>query len=278
MRFRCGQAGRQAGNRVGRRSTLLLSVSPHPSLSLSLPFPPFSLDPSCAFVSLFPSRHPQPRPYRSYTARVLGRARKCAKNSFVAIGRMEALFAHLWIGSNGKSMWNDCESRLHTRKQRRPSSARLTPPRPRAAVRLHRARGGVYAPRARTWLRVLRGCACVCVCVCGRDAFPHTHVCGKKSGLARGWAGGRGRQDVDIFLRATRECRERHAFDWPGVVGAAAGETMGRGWEVRATRGRGGGGRGWRGWSTLCRRFFGAFFYGRRPSLAWMNEHGEEHQ
>lgn len=33
-----------------------------------------------------------------------------------------------------------------------------------------------------------------------------------------------------------------------------------------------------RGWSTLCRRFFGAFFYGRRPSLAWMNEHGEEHQ
>lgn len=24
--------------------------------------------------------------------------------------------------------------------------------------------------------------------------------------------------------------------------------------------------------------FSGLFFYGRRPSLAWMNEHGEEHQ
>lgn len=74
--------------------------------------------------------------------------------------------------------------------------------------------------------------ACVRTCACGRDAF--THVCGKKSGLAGGRAGGRwtgdertragGREDVDIFLRATRECRERHAFDWPGVVGAVAGE------------------------------------------------------
>lgn len=129
---------------------------------------------------------------------------------------------------------------------------------------------------------------CVCARVCGRDAF--THVCGKKRPGARE-RGGRGREDVDIFLRATRECRERHAFDWPrGMAGGGGG---GRPWDERM-RGEGdsGGGReeeekggarrrwqrGWRGWSTLCRRFFGAFFYGRRPSLAWMNEHGEEHQ
>lgn len=72
--------------------------------------------------------------------------------------------------------------------------------------------------------------ACVHTCVCGRDAF--THVCGKKSGLAGGRTdeGTRagGREDVDIFLRATRECRERHAFDWPGVVGAVAGVQGGR--------------------------------------------------
>lgn len=92
-------------------------------------------------------------------------------------------------------------------------------------------------------------------------------------------AGERGREDVDIFLRATRECRERHAFDWRGVVGVAAGDHGTRRMRGEGDSGaRGGGGGGWRGWSTLCRRFFGAFFYGRRPSLAWMNEHGEEHQ
>lgn len=129
---------------------------------------------------------------------------------------------------------------------------------------------------------------CVFVYACMRARCFHARVW-KKSGPVRGrtrWVGGR--EDVDIFLRATRECRERHAFDWPGVVGSDGargaegkqrGETRGederRGRELR---GSGGGGGGWRGWSTLCRRFFGAFFYGRRPSLAWMNEHGEEHQ
>lgn len=61
-------------------------------------------------------------------------------------------------------------------------------------------------------------------CVCERDAF--THVCGKKAARR---AGGRGREDVDIFLRATRECRERHAFDWPG--GRGEGEAGGEGGE-----------------------------------------------
>lgn len=112
------------------------------------------------------------------------------------------------------------------------------PPRliPRVRVRLLRARGdGLYMPS-------MCGCTCTCVytcvracvhtCVCGRDAF--THVCGKKAAWRTGGRAvdgredesGRagGREDVDIFLRATRECRERHAFDWPGVVGAVAGE------------------------------------------------------
>lgn len=48
--------------------------------------------------------------------------------------------------------------------------------------------------------------------MCMRARCFHARVW-KKSGPARG--GGRGREDVDIFLRATRECRERHAFDWP---------------------------------------------------------------
>lgn len=88
MRFRCRraggrQAGRQAGNRVGRRSTLSASLSLFPfHLSPSSPLRPrlVALTPACTTLIL---------------ARVLGRARKCAKNSFVAIGRMEALFAHL---------------------------------------------------------------------------------------------------------------------------------------------------------------------------------------
>lgn len=128
----------------------------------------------------------------------------------------------------------------------------------------------------------LRACAYVraCVHVYAGAMLSRTCVEKKRPGgwtPARGRAGGR--EDVDIFLRATRECRERHAFDWPGVVGAVAGEQGGRmrGEGEQPGESRGGGG-GWRGWSTLCRRFFGAFFYGRRPSLAWMNEHGEEHQ
>lgn len=64
--------------------------------------------------------------------------------------------------------------------------------------------------------------------VCGRDAF--THVCGKKRPGGRA----RVREDVDIFLRATRECRERHAFDWPGVGGGGCGRGDGR-----ENRGRG---------------------------------------
>lgn len=141
------------------------------------------------------------------------------------------------------------------------------------ATRAYTSRGTCVRARTRAHLYVYAGAMLSCTCV------------EKKRPGAR--AGGRGREDVDIFLRATRECRERHAFDWPRVVGeaaaaaaaAAAGDhgTRMRGEGDSGRRG-GGGGRGWRGWSTLCRRFFGAFFYGRRPSLAWMNEHGEEHQ
>lgn len=102
---------------------------------------------------------------------------------------------------------------------------------PRAShrtYRLLRARGNICATRAYLGIYVcMRVCTrtCVRVRVCMRARCFHARVWKK----AAGRAGGRGREDVDIFLRATRECRERHAFDWPGVVGAAAGETMGRG-------------------------------------------------
>lgn len=98
----------------------------------------------------------------------------------------------------------------------------------------------------------------------------------KKRSGAR--ADGRERAGGDIFLRATRECRERHAFDWPRVVGSTAGEQGAR------MRGEGGSAgaeevaEGGAGGPPFTVDFSGLFFYGRRPSLAWMNEHGEEHQ
>lgn len=74
----------------------------------------------------------------------------------------------------------------------------------------------------------MRGGVCVirkgvCAYVCMRARCFHARVWKKKRSGARA----RGRGDVDIFLRATRECRERHAFDWPRVVGSAAGEQGG---------------------------------------------------
>lgn len=144
------------------------------------------------------------------------------------------------------------------------------PPRASHRTYVSSARAGIYAPRARTWVYVCvcvcaRARVCACVCVCGRDAF--THVCGKK---AAGRAGGRGREDVDIFLRATRECRERHAFDWPGVVGAAAGD--------HGTRMRGEGDSGARRrWQRVARvvhplpSIFRGFFL-RATALACLDE------
>lgn len=85
------------------------------------------------------------------------------------------------------------------------------PPRASHRTYVSSARAGIYAPRARTWVYV---CMRVCVCVCVYAGAMLSRTCVEKSG--RAGAGGRGREDVDIFLRATRECRERHAFDWPG--------------------------------------------------------------
>lgn len=136
---------------------------------------------------------------------------------------------------------------------------------PRTSHRAYVSSAGVYAPRARTWIYVCMRMHAY-VCVCGRDAF--THVCGKKRPGAR--AGGRGREDVDIFLRATRECRERHAFDWPRVVGAAAGD--------HGTRMRGEGDSGaWRRWQRVARvvhplpSIFRGFFL-RATALACLDE------
>ncbi|KAL0120889.1 hypothetical protein PUN28_008519 [Cardiocondyla obscurior] len=66
----------------------------------------------------------------------------------------------------------------------------------------------------------------------------HARVWKKKRPGARGLVAGAGREDVDIFLRATRECRERHAFDWPGVGRGGGG---GRARDEDERRGRLGG-------------------------------------
>lgn len=118
--------------------------------------------------------------------------------------------------------------------------------------------------------------------MCMRARCFHARVW-KKSGPARG--GGRGREDVDIFLRATRECRERHAFDWPRgeegervragkAVGVAAvvqnpgGEDERRGRLGGRGGGRGGCGRGWRGGGPpFAVDFSGLFFTGDGPRL-----------
>lgn len=114
-----------------------------------------------------------------------------------------------------------------------------------------------------------------CACVHAGAMLSRTCVEKKRSGAR---ADGRARAGGDIFLRATRECRERHAFDWPRVVGSTAGEQGAR------MRGEGGSAgaeevaEGGAGGPPFTVDFSGLFFYGRRPSLAWMNEHGEEHQ
>lgn len=93
----------------------------------------------------------------------------------------------------------------------------------RTHARTH-ARGGVRTPLASAYVYV---CVCMYACVsaahvCACVGAMLSRTCVEKKAAWR--AGRRGREDVDIFLRATRECRERHAFDWPGVVGAMAGE------------------------------------------------------
>lgn len=107
-----------------------------------------------------------------------------------------------------------------------------------------------------------------CVCVYAGAMLSRTCVEKKRPGAR---ADGCGREDVDIFLRATRECRERHAFDWPGVVGAAAGDHGTR------MRGEGDSGGGWgarRRWQRVARVvhplpsiFSGLFFTGDGPRL-----------
>lgn len=143
------------------------------------------------------------------------------------------------------------------------------PPRASHRTYVSSARAGIYAPRARTWVYVcMRVCTRVRVCVrvCMRARCFHARVWKK----AAGRAGGRGREDVDIFLRATRECRERHAFDWPGVVGAAAGD--------HGTRMRGEGDSGARRrWQRVARvvhplpSIFRGFFL-RATALACLDE------
>lgn len=218
-------------------------------------------------------------------------------------------------------MWNHCESRLHTRKQRgQVLRSALTTVSTRAYVslrvhvHLHRCIHTSTTPawcnhlftsfsfplpislslflsstreyrHAYTHTHTHRGGRLplvsvytqVCVYIRVKQHRVHAHAWKKRwcaRALRRAAVPG---EDVDIFFTCNeRECRERHAFDWPGWRGGEEGSRGGRGNTVD-TGGRGSGG-GWRGWTTLCRRFFGAFFYGRRPSLAWMNEHGEEHQ
>lgn len=91
------------------------------------------------------------------------------------------------------------------------------PPRaPHTARTVSAARAAVYAPHSRTYARGYthaRVHVCVCVWMYAGAMLSRTCVEKKRPGAR---AGGRGREDVDIFLRATRECRERHAFDWPG--------------------------------------------------------------
>lgn len=81
----------------------------------------------------------------------------------------------------------------------------------------------VSTARARGSVRVARGCmgasafAVACsLAIAGAYACMYagamlSRTCVEKSGRPGGRA--RTREDVDIFLRATRECRERHAFD-----------------------------------------------------------------
>lgn len=86
-----------------------------------------------------------------------------------------------------------------------------------------------------------------------------------------------GQEDVDIFLRATRECRERHAFDWPGVVGSdgAKGQRESKGGKhearMRGVGGSSGGAEevaeGGAGGPPFAVDFSGLFFTGDGPRL-----------
>jgi len=233
------QAGRQAGNRIGRRSaplllaSLFLSLSLSLSLSSSLPLSPsltFSNLP-LAFLSRLSARSTSP-PLRGALIRACARARaKVCQKPLCSDRKNGGIVCSL---VNRALMAKVCEMIVNRdyirRKQRRPSSARLipravtSPPRARAA---HTGRVGGGGPGGGG--SVTRARSRSCVRVCGRDAF--THVCGKKRPGGR-TDGRAAREDVDIFLRATRECRERHAFDWPrgegeGEGGSAAGATAG---------------------------------------------------
>lgn len=114
----------------------------------------------------------------------------------------------------------------------------------------------------------MRGDVCVtykCACVYAGAMLSRT--CVEKKAVRRAGGRGRARAGGDIFLRATRECRERHAFDWPRVVGSTAGEQGAR------MRGEGGSAgaeevaEGGAGGPPFTVDFSGLFFTGDGPRL-----------